>query len=352
MSIEFSPAFDSARSSLRSRGMGASPMQPAAPMALRRSKKRLKPRTRGRDAHSTSASPRRVAANRRNAQRSTGPRTAAGKKRASRNAIKHGLCSRQTCLDGECPAAYATFVRELEEELQPRTTLQRALLPHIANLLWRIDRLPQAQVDMFELELHKCAKGEAISAAQVLARRFSDEPTSNGFLLISRYERGLHNQLHRLMTRYEWLKKNRARMPIDEDEALAARRRRNDEVDASIAADARRIRAEYEAEEARKAARAEAARAEGALAEPANPQPGKPQAAQSQSAQALPQPAESEPPKRTQSNPPLNLAAASPSRKSAEIVAAPVTKRTHRELAAPAAASGPTDRASASRPGM
>jgi hypothetical protein len=37
------------------------------------------------------ASERQVAANRRNAQKSTGPRSAAGKKRASRNAYRHGL---------------------------------------------------------------------------------------------------------------------------------------------------------------------------------------------------------------------------------------------------------------------
>src|SRR5215216_3084192 len=37
------------------------------------------------------ASERQIAANRRNAQKSTGPRTAAGKERASRNAYRHGL---------------------------------------------------------------------------------------------------------------------------------------------------------------------------------------------------------------------------------------------------------------------
>ena len=39
------------------------------------------------------ASERQVAANRRNARKSTGPRSAAGKKRASRNAFRHGLTS-------------------------------------------------------------------------------------------------------------------------------------------------------------------------------------------------------------------------------------------------------------------
>ncbi|MEA2736461.1 MAG: hypothetical protein QOE14_2912 [Humisphaera sp.] len=185
MSIEFSPAFDRATSDSRV-------------------------------ARTTSS--RRIAANRRNAQRSTGPRTVAGKRRASRNAIKHGLCSAHACLPGECSATYATALRELEEELQPRTTLQRSLVPHIANLIWRIDRLPQAQAKLFEEELQKCAEGEEISAADVLARRFSDDPTRNGFLLMGRYERGLHNQLLRLLRQYDQSKKNRATHPWPVDE--------------------------------------------------------------------------------------------------------------------------------------
>ena len=213
MSIEFSPAFDSGRSSLRiSSGMGAPPTQPAAPAAPRRAK-RLKPRTHGRGAHATRkasvTSPRRLAANRRNAQRSTGPRTAVGKRRASRNALKHGLCSPYACLDGECSAAYATFVREVEAELQPRTPLQRSLIPHIANLMWRIDRLPQAQADLFQLELKRCAKREQLTASQVIARRFSANPTDNGFLLLGRYERGLQNQLHRLLARFDLMQRRR-----------------------------------------------------------------------------------------------------------------------------------------------
>ena len=137
-------------------------------------------------------------------------------------------------LSGACPATYATFVHEIEEELQLRTAMQHALIPHIANLMWRIDRLPQAQADMFELELEKCADGEELSASQIIARRFSQEPTSNGFLLIGRYERGLHNQLLRLMSRYEWLKKHRPTTPIDEDEIMMAQRQRDAEVDAYV----------------------------------------------------------------------------------------------------------------------
>jgi hypothetical protein len=217
MSIEFSPAFDDRRTT---RGMGASPMQLAAPAALP-DEQRLKPQAHGRGAHATRkttvTNPRRVAANRRNAQRSTGPRTAR-KRRASRNALKHGLCSPYACLEGECAATYATFVREVEEELQPRTPLQRSLIPHIANLMWRIDRLPQAQADMFQLELKRCAKRETLTASQVIARRFSANASDNGFLLLGRYERGLHNELHRLLARFDLMQRRRPTTPWPHDE--------------------------------------------------------------------------------------------------------------------------------------
>ena len=302
MSIEFSRAFDSGRSSLI----------PVTPPRRRPRRKATKPKRR------PPVSARRLDANRRNAKRSTGPRTPAGKKRASRNALKHGLCSTYACLEGECTATYATFVREFEEELQPRTTLQRALLPHIANLVWRINRLPQAQADMFQLELRRCGKRAAgqLSAAQVLARRFSDEPTSNGFLLIGRYERSLHNQLHRLMSRYEWLKKNRATMPIDEDEARLAHERRWAEIEASIEADARRINAQQQAEEAVRQRVAEQRAAQ----------------QQAQTAQAHvddEQLTRHQPAERTQSNPPQTPDPALKSPKCATIEHAPTTKRTH-----------------------
>ena len=51
------------------------------------------------------ATERQIAANRKNAQRSTGPRSSRGKKRASRNARRHGLTT---------PASGPEFEREAE----------------------------------------------------------------------------------------------------------------------------------------------------------------------------------------------------------------------------------------------
>lgn len=162
---------------------------------------------------------RRIEANRRNARKSTGPRTKAGKKRASRNSMKHGLCAMLSHLPTESAATFNTFVAELEEELQPRTPLQRIVFNQIANLTWRLQRLPEAQTRLFAEEMNRieCDKDEAVSPADVLARRFSEAPSDNGFTLMDRYERQMRNALFRLFRQYDHLKKHRETVPYDEE---------------------------------------------------------------------------------------------------------------------------------------
>src|SRR5689334_19539946 len=56
-----------------------------------------------------SISARKLSANRANAQKSTGPRTKAGKARSSQNALKHGLSTFYSRLPTECEATFHTF---------------------------------------------------------------------------------------------------------------------------------------------------------------------------------------------------------------------------------------------------
>ncbi len=97
----------------------------------------------------------RIEANRRNCRKSTGPKTIEGKRRASRNALKHGLCRTLSCLPSECEATFLTFVAELREELRPATAMQRLTFNQIASLTWRLERLPEAQTKLFGEELAK-----------------------------------------------------------------------------------------------------------------------------------------------------------------------------------------------------
>jgi hypothetical protein len=102
-------------------------------------------------ASTTTTSERRAAASRRNGARSKGPRTAAGKARSSRNALKHGLSTRRMVLLGdEEPAEFEALARAFRTELEPEGVLQEDLVGRIAVTAWRArraDRLEAALLD-------------------------------------------------------------------------------------------------------------------------------------------------------------------------------------------------------------
>ena len=83
-----------------------------------------------------------IAANRRNARHSTGPRTAEGKKRSRKNALKHGLFARHLPLDERPflvdPAAYEEQITQLVEDFNPQTQIEMNI---IENLVMEFMRL-------------------------------------------------------------------------------------------------------------------------------------------------------------------------------------------------------------------
>jgi len=107
-----------------------------------------------------------VAANRLNAQRSTGPRTVAGKTKVSMNAMKHGLTARDSVLPGENPDDFESFRAELLITLDPQEALEGALAENIVSCLWRLRRVPS-----FEALLYKygCAKLQVRQAEKLVA---------------------------------------------------------------------------------------------------------------------------------------------------------------------------------------
>ena len=87
----------------------------------------------------------RAAANRLNAQKSTGPRTAAGKAKAALNALKHGLTSQSPLLPTEDPTEYQTFAEGYLEELDPKTVEQFNLAQQLITVSWKLNRIPQIE---------------------------------------------------------------------------------------------------------------------------------------------------------------------------------------------------------------
>ena len=93
----------------------------------------------------------RLAANRANAQHSTGPRTEEGKARVSLNAVKTGLTGRTVLLPSEEAAPYQALMAEYEKSLQPVGVEERALVQSLVDCRWRLDRIPGLEMALLTL---------------------------------------------------------------------------------------------------------------------------------------------------------------------------------------------------------
>ena len=103
-------------------------------------------------------------ANRQNSQKSTGPRSAEGKARASRNALKHGLTSRRWVLADEDHGAYLGFLLDVQAELGAEGRLETTLAHQRA--LWRLGHVPAIETELFErLRRNSLGADEGLGAA-------------------------------------------------------------------------------------------------------------------------------------------------------------------------------------------
>ena len=91
-----------------------------------------------------SLTPRQIA-NRANAKKSTGPKTAEGKAKASLNALKHGLRAEQLILPNEDPEVFQAVVDGWIDALQPADAAESALVERAAMADWRLKRCVRAE---------------------------------------------------------------------------------------------------------------------------------------------------------------------------------------------------------------
>jgi hypothetical protein len=82
-----------------------------------------------------------IAANRRNAQLSTGPRTTGGIAVARMNALSHGLRTAAPVVPGEVTEAWEQFRDAVVDDLTPVGALEEELAERVAVLSWRLRRV-------------------------------------------------------------------------------------------------------------------------------------------------------------------------------------------------------------------
>ena len=92
----------------------------------------------------------RTEASRKNGAKSRGPKTAEGKARSARNALKHGMrAQKHVVMPQEDGAEFAALEAALMAELAPVGALQLVLARRIAVAAWRLARADRLEAELF-----------------------------------------------------------------------------------------------------------------------------------------------------------------------------------------------------------
>ncbi len=161
-------------------------------------------------------------ANRRNAEKSTGPKTEEGKAAVSQNAVKHGLLARQEVISSEDYGEFERLRDEILAEFQPVGAIETLLAKRYASLFWRVQRAQRMQNEAVDYLTGSYQPSPYIEMLRTMlpkgAYMSQDDPDlrlgkeavkdlANERVLerLSLYERRLENSLHRTMTEfYRW----------------------------------------------------------------------------------------------------------------------------------------------------
>ncbi len=108
---------------------------------------------------------RQIAANKANAQHSTGPRTAEGKERSSQNATKHGLTATRTLVGNEDANEYQQLRDGLYRDYAPANFQEEVLVDRIVSASWRTLRSRQMEQTLGNMSIE-----------QWQSKRKADEP--------------------------------------------------------------------------------------------------------------------------------------------------------------------------------
>src|ERR1035438_9332331 len=94
-----------------------------------------------------------IDANRLNAQKSTGPRSPAGRAAVRLNGVTHGLTAETLVLKGESESDFKALFESLEAEHQPATPTEEILVADLAMATWRRRRLYNMEAGYYKVRM-------------------------------------------------------------------------------------------------------------------------------------------------------------------------------------------------------
>jgi hypothetical protein len=125
---------------------------------------------------------RQIAANRRNASKSTGPTTDEGKQRSRCNAVRHGLTAETVVGALEDAEDYRAFEAAITADYDAQSAVERELVLRLASLLWRLRRATTMETGLFEIQADHLSElrkeGPLHSASRQIVYAMFGQPNS------------------------------------------------------------------------------------------------------------------------------------------------------------------------------
>ncbi len=128
-----------------------------------------------------------ILANRRNAAKSTGPKTADGKAAVAKNATKHGLFAQDNVVISENQAEFNAFRDEMLAELAPAGPMESILAERMVSLTWRLKRAERMQNEVIDAKIRREINGMAPKLSKSL---LTGEPCD-----VSKYSKDCYDDL-------------------------------------------------------------------------------------------------------------------------------------------------------------
>jgi hypothetical protein len=94
-----------------------------------------------------------IEANRRNAQKSTGPRSPEGKAASRLNALKHGVFADEPVIIGEETDAFHAIRQAFLDRFQPAGVEEETLVYNLIRNAWLLDRFSAVEIGLWDCEL-------------------------------------------------------------------------------------------------------------------------------------------------------------------------------------------------------
>jgi hypothetical protein len=125
-----------------------------------------------------------IEANRRNALKSTGPTTPAGKERSRCNSLRHGLTAETVIAVLEDSEDYEAFEAAVIADYDAETAVERELVLRLASALWRLRRATGIETALFESVAENSRKHEHQPAPDI-AGAITDLSQRNRLCLVA-----------------------------------------------------------------------------------------------------------------------------------------------------------------------